>query len=79
VIHAHNVEECSNCYKSYLNIKGIYERKEVYGRASEASSASLKRPGRNQVMDLRVDSNVEIVDTLFIRNASYLTFEAAMV
>ena len=49
-----------------------------YGRASEASSASLKRPGRNQEMDLREDSNVDMVDTWFIRNASYLAFEAAM-
>ena len=59
--------------------KGHYERKEVYGRASEASSASLKRPGRNQVIDLREDSSVDIVDTLFIRNASYLAFEVAIV
>jgi hypothetical protein len=64
--------------KSCLNIKVIHERKEVYGRASEASSASLKRPGRNQVIDLREDSNADIVDTLFIRKASYLAFEVAI-
>lgn len=29
-------------------------------------------------MDLKEDSNVDIVDTLFIRKASYLTFEVAM-
>ena len=50
----------------------------MYGRASEASSASLKRPGRNQVIDLREDSNVDIVDTLFIRKASYLAFEVVI-
>jgi len=40
-------------------------------RASDANSASLNLPGRNQVMDLREDSRVEIVETLFMRNASY--------
>lgn len=40
-------------------------------RASDASSASLNLPGRNQVMDLREDSRVEMVETLFMRNASY--------
>jgi hypothetical protein len=39
-------------------------------RASEASSASLNLPGRNQVMDLREDSRVEIVETLLRRKDS---------
>ena len=37
-------------------------------RDSEASSPSLNLPGKNQVMDRRVDSNDEMVDTLFMRN-----------
>lgn len=48
-------------------------------RASEASSASLNLPGRNQVTDLKEDSNVEIVETLLIRKDSYLAREADMV
>lgn len=39
-------------------------------RASEANSASLKRPGRNQVRERNDDSNVEIVETLLIKNVS---------
>lgn len=40
-------------------------------QASEASSASLKRPGRNQVSDRIEDSIVLIVDALWIKNDSY--------
>jgi hypothetical protein len=39
-------------------------------KVSEANSASLKRPGRNQVKDLSVDSSVEMVETFFRRNDS---------
>lgn len=47
-------------------------------QASDASSASLKRPGKNQVMERSEDSRVEMVETLFIRKASYLALEDAM-
>jgi len=40
------------------------------GQASETSSASLKRPGRSQVSERRVDSREEIVETLWIRKDS---------
>jgi hypothetical protein len=48
-------------------------------RASDAKSASLKRPGKNQVMERSEDSNVEIVETLLMRNSSYLAFDAAAI
>jgi hypothetical protein len=43
---------------------------EDNSRASEASSASLNLPGRNQVIDLRDDSREAIVEMFFMRNAS---------
>lgn len=43
---------------------------EVYIRASEASSASLNRPGRIHVIDLREDSRVDMAETLLTRKAS---------
>jgi len=39
--------------------------------ASDASSASLNLPGRNQVMDLREDSTEEMVETFLTRKSSY--------
>jgi len=42
----------------------------VYGRASDANSASLNRPGRNHVIERNDDSIVAIVDELCIRNDS---------
>lgn len=47
-------------------------------RASDASSASLNLPGRNQVRDLREDSRLEMVDTLFTRKDSYFASEKDM-
>jgi hypothetical protein len=52
--------------------------KKLNLRASDASSASLKRPGKNQVIERRDDSNVDIVETLLMRNDSYLAFEEAI-
>jgi hypothetical protein len=40
------------------------------GQASETSSASLKRPGRSQVSERRVDSREAIVEPLWIRKDS---------
>lgn len=39
--------------------------------ASDASSASLNLPGKNQVMDLREDSTEEMVETFLTRKSSY--------
>lgn len=39
-------------------------------RASDANSASLKRPGRNQVIDRKEDSKEDIVETLLRRKDS---------
>lgn len=49
-----------------------------YERASDASSASLNLPGRNQVIDLREDSRLEMVETLFMRNVSYFARDKDM-
>lgn len=63
---------------NYMSIGGHWRYKEDE-RASDAKSASLKRPGKNHVMERSEDSNVEIVETLLIRNASYLAFDAAAI
>lgn len=38
----------------------------------------MNLPGRNQVMDLRDDSRLEMVETLFMRNVSYFAREKDM-
>lgn len=61
-----------------MRLETYVKRVVVYERASDASSASLNLPGRNQVIDLREDSRLEIVETLFMRNVSYLAREKDM-
>jgi hypothetical protein len=51
----------------YIYIYSLME----YLQLSDASSASLNLPGKIQVIDLRVDSTVDIVETLLTRNDSY--------
>lgn len=55
---------------SIIKIYSGSQQDKIDERASEASSASLNLPGKNQVMDLRDDSRVDIVETLLRRKDS---------
>jgi hypothetical protein len=52
--------------------------RKIYLRASPTISASLNRPGRNQVRDLNEDSIVPIVGAFITRNFSYLAGKVVM-
>lgn len=69
MIHAHDIEKC--CYYKFISILNLLAHEVLSLQASEASSASLNRPGRNQLMDRREDSRDDIVETLLIRKDSY--------
>ena len=53
--------------------EAIYRRHGLkYAHASDASSASLNLPGKTHVTERSEDSRLEMKETLFKRNASYL-------
>ena len=70
VIHAQGIERRGHCGRQgkWMNDAEIYRR--IDELASETSSASLKRPGSNQVTPRSVDSREDIVDTFRIKKAS---------
>lgn len=68
MVHAHYIDQSRHYF--IWSITGCISQ-SAYSQASDASSASLKRPGRNQVSERSEDSTVEIVETLLKRKDSY--------
>jgi hypothetical protein len=68
MIHADYVEQGGDFGASVIS---TLVKQWGHLRASEASSASLNLPGKNQLIERSEDSRVDIFETLLTRKDSY--------